>query len=71
MTTAAITAPGETALFCAQCGRPAPADPSLLVLWRNSSLQSSPVDELIVMMLLCPDCLDEDHDGAFESGEGD
>ena len=71
MTVQEITAPGETALFCAQCDRPAPSDSSLLRLWRHSSLITNPVDELTVKMLLCPACLDEDHTGEFDSGTGD
>ena len=67
-----ITAAGEvTDLRCAQCDRPAPTDPDLLLAWRHSSLMTHPVDELIVKMLLCPACLEDDHSGHFESGAGD
>ena len=56
-----------TGLRCAQCDRPAPTDPDLLHGWRHSELMICPVDELIVKMLLCPSCLEEDHTGDFES----
>ncbi len=60
-----------TDLRCAQCDRPAPNDPVLLRGWRHSELMIGPVDELIVKMLLCPACLEEDHAGDFESGASD
>ncbi|MGD0714721.1 MAG: hypothetical protein ABSB24_11120 [Gaiellaceae bacterium] len=60
-----------TGLRCAQCDRPAPTDPDLLHAWRHSELITSPVDELIVKMLLCPACLEDDHTGDFESEAGD
>ena len=67
-----ITATDEvTALRCAQCDCPAPTDPDLLQAWRHSALITRPVDELIVKMLLCPDCLEDDHVGDFESGPAD
>ena len=56
-----------TGLRCAQCDRPAPTDPDLLRAWRHSELMICPVDELIVKMLLCPSCLEEDRTGDFES----
>jgi len=37
----------------------------------HSELITSPVDELIVKMLLCPACLEDDHTGDFESEAGD
>ena len=60
-----------TGLRCAQCDRPAPTDPNLLHAWRHSTLITRPVDELIVKMLLCPACLEDDHNGDFESEAGD
>jgi hypothetical protein len=67
-----ITAADEiTGLRCAQCDRLAPIDPELLRLWRHSELMISPLDELIVKMLLCPACLEDDHSGDFESEAGD
>jgi hypothetical protein len=62
---------GVTRLGCAQCDRPAPTDPGLLHAWRHSALMSRPFDELIVKMLLCPACAEDDRTGDFESGAGD
>ena len=62
---------GVTRLGCAQCDRPAPTDPDLLHTWRHSTLITRPVDELIVKMLLCPACAEDDRTGDFESGAGD
>ena len=72
MTVLGIIAADEVAgLRCAQCDRPAPTDPDLLRGWRHSELMTSPVDDLIVRMLLCPACLEEDHTGDFESYPSD
>lgn len=60
-----------TGLHCAQCDRPAPTDPELLGAWRHIELVTPPVDELIVKMILCPACLEEDHSGDFDVEAGD
>ena len=60
-----------TDLRCAQCDRSAPTDPDLLHAWRHSALITRPMDELIVKMLLCPACLEDDRTGDFESGPAD
>lgn len=58
-------------LRCAQCDRPAPTDPDLLRTWRHIELITSPVDELIAKMLLCPACLEADHTGDFDAAASD
>jgi hypothetical protein len=59
-----------SALTCAQCGRPAPADAEALG-WHNRGLIPTPPDELMVMMLLCPACIEDDHEEEFDSSAGD
>lgn len=66
--TADTSAPSE--LNCAQCGRPAPVNPEALG-WRNRKLIPTPPDDLMVMMLLCPTCVDDDHEGMFDSSACD
>lgn len=67
-----ITVPLEgTDIRCSQCDHPAPADTYELGTWRHSVLITNPVDDLTIRMLLCPACLEEDHNGEYDSGEGD
>ena len=65
------TADEVAGLRCAQCDRIAPTDPDLLRGWRHSELMTSPLNDLIVRMLLCPACLEDDHTGDFESTGSD
>lgn len=58
------------ALFCSQCGRPAPADSEELRRWRHGNfVASGELDDATAAMLLCPECVEEDLSGDYEAGE--
>jgi hypothetical protein len=57
---------------CSQCGREAPAEPEEARRWRHGELiLAGEVDEVTAGLLLCPECQEEDREGAYEEGEGD
>ena len=59
-------------LACAQCGSPV-GDFRTLPAWLHGRLALAGEFEPAVVdhLLLCPDCLDEEHGLNFEQGEGD
>jgi len=58
-----------TTLTCSQCGRDAPEDAGELGRWRHGELVlSGEVDDVTAAMLLCPDCMTEDLERAYEEG---
>ncbi len=63
----------EVEVVCSQCGRPAPVDdPDELARWRHSRLLlAGEPDEVTATMLLCPECVEEDHAREYEEGVGD
>jgi len=57
---------------CSRCGREAPRDPAEARRWRHGDLiEAGEVDEVTAGLLLCPDCLEEDREHAYEEGAGD
>jgi hypothetical protein len=56
-------------LACSQCGCDAPDDPAVLASWVYGRLAlSGEFDEVIDRLLLCPDCIQEEHLLVFEEG---
>ena len=54
---------------CSQCERPLPPDPALIERWRHGSLfLAGEHDEEAAALLLCPDCVEEEHTRAFDEG---
>jgi hypothetical protein len=61
-----------TELACAQCGRAAPGEPDELETWAYGPIAvRGEFPEVIDVLLLCPECVDEDHDHDFDEGTGD
>lgn len=59
-----------SSLSCSQCGRSAPTDSGELQSWKHGDLVSAgEIDDVTATMLLCPDCVEEEHAGEFEAGE--
>lgn len=57
---------------CSQCGREAPGDPAEARRWRQGELiAAGEVDEVTAGLLLCPDCIEESRERAYEEGAGD
>ena len=64
--------PATAGFHCAQCDRPLPAEEAELGAWRPGDVvHACPVDETTAMTLLCPECLEAEHAGDFDAGEGD
>lgn len=60
------------ALACAQCGRTAPTDPRELMRWANGSLAvRGDFPDVIGSLLLCPECVEEEHAHEFDEGTAD
>lgn len=58
-----------TELACAQCGRAAPSEPSELSGWAyGPTALRGDFPEVIDVLLLCPECVVEDHDHEFDEG---
>jgi len=58
-----------TDLACAQCGRGAPSDPGELTQWAYGPIAiRGEFPEVIDVLLLCPECVVEDHDHEFDEG---
>jgi hypothetical protein len=56
-------------LACSQCGAEAPEDPFELVLWKYGRLAlEGDFADAIDWLLLCPDCVEEEHDHAYDEG---
>jgi hypothetical protein len=54
---------------CSQCEQPLPADPALIERWRHGALfLAGEHDEEAAALLLCPDCIEEEHTRAFDEG---
>lgn len=58
-----------TVLACSQCGREAPSDLDELMHWECGPIAvRGDFPEVIDALLLCPDCIEEEHRRAFEEG---
>ena len=58
-----------TALACSQCGREAPGDSHELMHWTYGPIAVRGVfPEVIDLLLLCPECVEEEHTHEFEEG---
>lgn len=56
---------------CAQCGGSV-TDLAALASWLNGKVAlDGDFPETVGQLLLCPDCVDEEHRQDFEQGEGD
>ena len=61
-----------TAHACSQCGIDAPRDPAQLQGWMHGRLAlSGDFPEVIDSLLLCPGCVEEDHEHDYDEGAGD
>jgi hypothetical protein len=58
-----------TSLACAQCGQAAPSYPPELMRWSYGSVAvSGDYSEVIDRLLLCPECVEEEHAHEFDEG---
>jgi hypothetical protein len=58
-------------LVCSQCGHVLPSDPDELSGWRHGELVlAEDLDETTAALLLCPECVAEEHAGGYEEGGG-
>ena len=58
-----------TAFACSQCGREAPGDSHGLMHWAYGSIAvRGDLPEVIDAILLCPECVEEEHAHEFEEG---
>jgi len=58
-----------TPLACAQCGRDAPTDSYELKDWAYGRIAlRGDFPDVIDLLLLCPECVDEEHEHAFDDG---
>lgn len=58
-----------TRLACAQCGRDAPGDDAELSAWAYGRLAArGELADVIDALLLCPDCVEEEHEHAYDEG---
>jgi hypothetical protein len=58
-------------LVCSQCGRSLPSELEAVSGWRHGELVlADDLDEMTAALLLCPDCVAEEHAGAYEEGGG-
>jgi hypothetical protein len=56
-------------LVCSQCEESVPADTAAIDEWRHGPLfLSGELDEDAVALLLCPECVEEEHSRAFDEG---
>jgi hypothetical protein len=56
-------------LVCSQCGESLPADTAAIDEWRHGPLfLTGELDEDAVALLLCPECVEEEHSRAFDEG---
>ena len=61
-----------TGLACSQCGREAPGDPHELRRWACGSVAvRGDFPEAIDHLLLCPECVEDDHAHQFDEGAVD
>jgi hypothetical protein len=58
-----------SSLVCSQCERSLPADTASLEEWRHGPLfLRGELDEGAVALLLCPECVEDEHSRAFDEG---
>ena len=56
-------------LVCSQCEESVPADTAAIDEWRHGPLfLNGELDEDAVALLLCPECVEEEHSRAFDEG---
>ena len=56
-------------LVCSQCEQSLPAETAAIEQWRHGPLfLTGELDEEAVALLLCPECVDEEHSRAFDEG---
>lgn len=61
-----------TAVACSQCGQEAPSDPHELLRWAYGSIaMRGDFRDVIGALLLCPECIEEEHEHAFDEGGTD
>lgn len=61
-----------TELDCSQCGRPLPDDVDEVERWLHGPLfLAGELDRDAAALLLCPDCVEEEHAHAFDEGGED
>jgi hypothetical protein len=54
---------------CSQCGRPLPGTADEIERWHHGPLLlAGDLDEDAAALLLCPDCVEEEHSRAFDEG---
>lgn len=59
-------------LACSQCGQEAPSDPHELMGWACGSIAlRGDFPEVIDRLLLCTDCVEEEHAYEFDEGGTD
>lgn len=57
-----------TELDCSQCGRPLPEEADQLERWRHGALFLAGELDAAAALLLCPECVEEEHSRAFDEG---
>lgn len=56
-------------LVCSQCERALPVGTAAIAEWRHGSLfLTGELDEEAAALLLCPECVEEEHSRAFDEG---
>ena len=56
-------------LVCSQCEESVPADTAAIDEWRHGPLfLNGELDEDAVALLLCPECVEEEHSRGFDEG---
>jgi hypothetical protein len=56
-------------LVCSQCEEALPVDTAAIDEWRHGQLfLTGELDEDAVALLLCPECVEEEHSRAFDEG---
>jgi len=56
-------------LVCSQCERSIPADTAAIEAWRHGPLfLTGELDREAAALLLCPECVEDEHGRAFDEG---
>jgi hypothetical protein len=62
------TSPSALVGACSQCERPLPVDSAAVEQWRHGSLFLAGELDATAALLLCPDCVEDEHSRAFDEG---